>query len=121
MSPCNMRANKRVLCNIEKDETNGEALEHPQDKAISLDDQIEEEEPEPRGMSLNSGTSSLSTAQPKEQRRLPCQRCFRRMIQQPDHVCVLEPDTIKCKHCRSVNNPCLEVSDWIGNLLNRLT
>lgn len=107
-----------------KDETNGEALEHhghPQDKAISLDDQIQEEEPEPRGMSLNSGTSSRSTAPPEEQRRLPCERCFRRMIQHPDHVCVLEPGALKCERCRSSHETCFEVSDWIGNPLNRLT
>ncbi|KAJ5686749.1 hypothetical protein N7536_009368 [Penicillium majusculum] len=100
-----MRTKKRVLkCKIEEDdkkhdikgETDKEALEH------------QEEEPEPRGMSLSSGTSSRSTTPPEEQRVL-CERCFQRMKEHPDHVCVIKPDASRCKSCNSAHKPCLKL------------
>ncbi|OQD62255.1 hypothetical protein PENPOL_c013G03672 [Penicillium polonicum] len=95
-----------------KDKTNGEALEHhghPQDKALQLDDQMEEEELKPRGMSLSSGTSSRSTAPSEEQRVLPCARCFGRMKQHPDHVCVLSTGATRCNFCAPKGRPCLRL------------
>ncbi|KAJ5956238.1 hypothetical protein N7501_010517 [Penicillium viridicatum] len=95
-----------------KDETNEEALEHhghPQDNALQLDDQMEEEEPQPRGMSLSSGTSSRSTALSEEQRVLPCALCFRRMKQHLDHVCVLPAGAKRCNYCTSKSRPCIRL------------
>ncbi|KAJ5849742.1 hypothetical protein N7455_009598 [Penicillium solitum] len=94
-----MRAKKRVLkCKIEEDdkkhdikgETDKEALEHPS------------------WMSLSSGTSSRSTTPPEEQ-RVPCERCFQRMKEHPDHVCVIKPDASRCKSCNSAHKPCLKL------------
>lgn len=72
-------------------------------------------------MSLSSGTSSRSTDPPEEQRVLPCERCFKRMREHPDQVCVVEPGASKCKACISAHRLCLEVSNWTVNLLNGLT
>lgn len=71
-------------------------------------------------MSLSSGTSSRSTTPPEEQ-RVPCERCFQRMKEHPDHVCVIKPDASRCKSCNSAHKPCLKVSNWTMNLLNGLT
>ncbi|CAI7633156.1 unnamed protein product [Penicillium glandicola] len=42
-------------------------------------------------MSLSSGSSSRSTATSAERKGLPCQQCFRRMKQHPNHL----PDAVR--------------------------
>ncbi|CAI7621366.1 unnamed protein product [Penicillium discolor] len=100
-----MRTKKRVLkCTIEEDDKMHDIKGEPDEEAL----EHQEEEPEPRGMSLSSGTSSRSTTPPEEQ-RVPCERCFQRMKKHPGHVCVIKPDASRCKSCSSAHKPCLKL------------
>ena len=63
------------------------------------------------------------TSQPSNALRMPgdkqdtpmsmeeiCQRCFLRLAQSPDHICVRQKGARKCQHCRAVRHACIPVS-----------